>query len=273
MVRGNSERSPETSRLNTSHVEPLGSVGEGGRGLSICIRAPSLVPRLDHLSKILPARVQHILMYSHSVFTEIALTKPQGDLIPNLRNLACSPYSLCDFIPFTSQPTSRRSDYWSFTGMILPKLQIFEYEYTERSLDVLLNPLSSLTELEIAPATLTSCVMHALACLPDLEHIRSTHRWPTRTTNQLPHPPVDTSERFTSLRVLETSANSTTYANSCSSQMPSRPENLRFSEIISSCYPQLGALHLGIAAAVMDAPRRYRWPHGIYLRRSAASVV
>lgn len=215
-------------------------------------------------------------LYCHSVFTEIALTKPQGDLIPNVRNLVCQPYSLCDFIPLLLNGRLADLTIAGITGTSLSKaksllsylpgrcptlrhldLRIFEYDYTEIGLEVLLTPLSSLTELEIAPATLTPSVMHALACLPRLEQIRSTHRWPTRNPNRLPRPPVDTGERFTSLRLLEISTDNVppfleTYRldNLCklvleANIQQTQEEHLRFFEIISQSCPQLETLHLG----------------------------
>ncbi|KAL4260307.1 F-box domain-containing protein [Pleurotus pulmonarius] len=215
-------------------------------------------------------------LYHHSIFTEIALTKPHGDLIPNLQNLVCQPYSLCDFIPLL---LNRRLADLTITGIsgtsltkvksllsYLPErcptlrrldLRIFEYDYTEIGLEVLLAPLSSLTKLEIAPATLTPLVMHALSCLPRLEHVQSTHRWPTRNPNRLPRPPVDTSERFTSLRLLEISTDNVppfleTYRLDNLRKLvleadtqQTREQHLRFFEIISHSCPQLETLHLG----------------------------
>ncbi|KAF4582685.1 hypothetical protein EYR40_002609 [Pleurotus pulmonarius] len=214
-------------------------------------------------------------LYSHSVFTDIALSKPQGDLIPNLRNLVCSPYSLCDFIPLLLNQRLVDLDIGGAAASSLPKvksllsylpdrcpmlrrleLRSFGYEYTEIGLDVFLSPLSTLTELEIAPATLTPCVMHALACLPKLEHIRSTHRWPTHTTNQLPYPPVDTGEWFTSLGLLEISTDNVplfleqykfTNLRKLVLQpdtQQTREQHFRFFEVISSCCPQLEILQL-----------------------------
>ncbi|KAF7416383.1 hypothetical protein PC9H_002648 [Pleurotus ostreatus] len=214
-------------------------------------------------------------LYSHSVFTEIALSKPQGDLIPNLRNLACTPYSLCDFIPLLLNRRLVDLTIGGTTGKSLPKvksllsylpdrspmlsrlkLQIFDYEYTEIGLDVFLSPLSRLNELEIGPATLTPCVIRALACLPSLEHIRSTHQWDTRTPNRLPHPPVDTSERFTSLRLLEISTDNVPlflepYKLNALRKLVLQPhtqqtreQHLRFFEVISACCPQLEILQL-----------------------------
>ncbi|KAL4250851.1 F-box domain-containing protein [Pleurotus pulmonarius] len=215
-------------------------------------------------------------LYHHSVFTEIALTKPHGDLIPNLRNLVCQPYSLCDFIPLllnqrlvdlvitgiAGTSLSKAKSLLSYLPERCPTLRrldlrIFEHDYTEIGLEVLLTPLSSLTELKIAPATLTPLVMHALACLPSLEHIRSTHRWPTRNPNRLPRPPVDTAERFTSLRLLEISTdnippflepyrlNNLRKLVLEADTQQTREQHLRFFEIISKSCPRLETLHLG----------------------------
>lgn len=135
-------------------------------------------------------------------------------------------------------------------------LRIFQHEYTEIGLDVLLTPLSRLTELEIAPALLTPRVMHTLACLPRLQHIRSTHRWPISSQNQLSRPPVDTSERFTSLRLLEISTDNVPpfleiyKLNNLRKLVlepdtqQTREQHFRFFEIISSCCPQIEILQL-----------------------------
>ncbi|KAL4259850.1 Leucine-rich repeat domain superfamily protein [Pleurotus pulmonarius] len=215
-------------------------------------------------------------LYSPSVFTDIALSRPQGDLIPNLESLVCQSYDISGLLPlFLNERLARLTVHSSGRELhkvkpllsYLPDrcpvlryldLQIHEVNPEEIGFETLLSSLSRLAELHIAPALLTPCIVHALASLPSLESLVSTNRWPIPEQKEPLRPLVDIRQWFPSLTTLELSGS---FAYLISFLEAYKPNSLRrltldpdaqetreqhhaLFQAVSSCCPKIQTLHL-----------------------------